>query len=125
MTEIYIVKYNYETYEDYTIYPIKAFRDKQKAEEFVKECQGECLRISAKIEDYWSKYQKEYDELRKILREKITKKQFRHDLKEAKRNVEIMTGEKDIINSHKHHPNYIAHPKEEFSYQIDVLELVE
>ena len=125
MTEIYIVEYHYDTYEDYVIHPIKAFRDKRKAELFIEDCQDECLRIDLEIQNYWFKYQKEYDELREILREKITKQQFRHDLKEAKRNVEIMTGEKDIINSHKHHPNYPANPKDNFSYEIDILELVE
>ena len=125
MTEIYVVEYYYSTYEDYIIYPIKAFRDKQKAEELVKECQAECLRIDIDLENYWFKHQKEYDGLREVIREKLQKGQLIRDLQEVKRSAEIMTGEKDIINSHKHHPNYPGNSKEDFSYDINVLELVE
>lgn len=125
MTEIYIVEYHYQSYEDYMIHPIKAFRDKQKAEEFVKDCEAECLRINIEVENYWFEHKKEYDRLRAVIREKVIKKKFSLDTPEGKRSAKIMEGKRNIIKSHKYHPNYPGHEGGDFSYEITPLELEE
>ncbi len=108
MTKIYIVEYHYDDYDDYTVYPIKAFRDYQKGEALVKECESENLRVDIEIENYWSKHQQEYDRLGEATREKIRKGQYNHNMSEPTRMAEIMKGEREILESHKHLPGYRA-----------------
>jgi len=106
MTEIYLVEYHYDDFDDYTIYPIKAFKDKQKAELFVKDCEKETLRVDLELQTHWFKHQQEYDKTSEIIREKVRGKQFDHSLPEVKRRLKIMEGEHNILRSHKYLPNY-------------------
>ena len=125
MTEIYVVEYVCDdNYDGYVVYPIRAFRDEQKAKLFIEECNEESLRVDLEIEAHWSHHQQEYDKVGETIREKVRGKQFDHNLPEVKRRLEIMEGERSILNSHKYHPNYRANSKGQFVCEVR-LELVE
>lgn len=124
MTEIYIVEYHYRDFDDCAIYPIKAFKDKQKAELFVKDCQFECLRVDLELQNYWFKHQQEYDKTSKVIREKVRGKQFDRSLPEVRRRGEIMEGEMSILKSHKYLPDYRLDADGQFLCETK-LELVE
>jgi hypothetical protein len=124
MIEIYLVEYCYDDYDEYTVYPIKAFKDKQKAELFIGHCQDECLRVDLELDSYWFKHRQEYDKIGETLREKVREKQFNRDLPEIKRRLEIMEGERNILRSHKYLPIYRLDIKGKFLCETK-LELVE
>jgi hypothetical protein len=124
MTEIYLVEYCYDNYDEYTIYPIKAFKDKQKAELFINDCKEECLRVDLELQSYWSKHQQEYDEMSETIKEKVRKKQFSRDMPEIKRRMETMEGEHRILRSHKYLPDYRVDTGGQFLCETK-LELVE
>lgn len=124
MTEIYLVEYCYDDFDDYMVYPIKAFKDKQKAELFVKDCEEESLRVDIELQKYWVKHRPEYDKTSENIREKVRKRQYTRDLPGVKRRMELMKGEHNILRSHKHLPNYRTRTYGQFLCETK-LELVE
>ena len=103
---------------------MKAFKDKKKAEDFVRDCESESLRVDLAVENYWSKYKEEYDELAEFVRDKIFKGQYSRDIPEVARMSEISMGEKKLFD-HKYFPNYrVDSPKGQFVCDAE-LELVE
>lgn len=91
---------------------IKAFKDKQKAEEFAINCQKETDRIRKEIKAHYEKYREELDNISNILRKKImthSKKKIVIEWSKCPQSIrrkEIINKTNRIYKSHKYHPDF-------------------
>ena len=125
MIDIHIVEYQCSDFSEFITFPIRAFKNKQKAEDFIKECKEECERIDLELEEYWSKYRVEYYGVKEVVRQ-FARENLRIDtkMKEFKRQNEIKAGERKIIASHKHHKDCLR-KKDGNHYDISTIQLDE
>ena len=124
--KIYIVFY--DSYDGECAYDvmIKAFTKNEDAEKYVTLCTNEHMRIQSEVDAHYLKYEKELDDLAKKVRELIlTKGKWLGANKhpESLRRLEILDKEREIIRSHKYHPDFVSLTKE-YQYTIQELELV-
>jgi len=125
MIDIHVVEYQCNDCSEFITFPVRAFKSKQRAEEFVEKCKKECERIDLELEKYWDKYLVEYYGVKEVIRQYAIKYQ-RVDtkMKEWKRKDEIKAGERKIIASHKHHKDCLR-KKDGNYYDIGMVELDE
>ena len=121
--KIYIVVY--DSYDGECAYDvmIKAFTKKEDAKEYVILCTNECIRIESESEAHYLKNKKELDDLSQKIRELVlTKGKWLGANKhpESIRRLEIINEEREIMRSHKYHPDFVSLTKE---YQYDIQEL--
>jgi hypothetical protein len=125
--KIYIVAYNsYDGECSYDV-TIKAFTKKEKAEEHVILCTNECIRIQSEADAHYLKNKEEMDILSQKIRDLVlTKGKWlganRHP--ESIRRLEIFNEEREIMRSHKYHPDFISLTKD-YEYNIQELELTD
>jgi len=124
MSKIYIVIHISSDGDCLSEAPMKAFIDRDKAEEFKRGCEKELIRIRNKVEKYWEQNQDEFDKLRAKSRDAILAKKFNKESNTQKRVIEIVNEERKILASHKYHSSpYYDCMNDDTSYQIDELEI--
>lgn len=124
MSKIYIVTHISSDGDCLCEAPMKAFIDKEKAEEFRTGCEKDLIRVRNEVTEYWKQNKDEFEKVRHQIRDDLLAKKFNEKGKKQKRITELMDKEREILSSNIYHdyPYYDA-MSEETSYQIDELEI--
>jgi len=124
---IYIVNYWRYEFEDDVCIPLKAFLDRQKAEDFKEKCIDEAIRVVDGINNYWKENQAEFDKVSSEVREIIYehRKLTEEGKEKSKITAELCAGERRLALSHKYHPEFCTVERDvDYSYEIQTIELV-
>lgn len=127
MQKIYIVVMNIYDGECTTSYNLRAYSNISKAEEHRKNCKDELTRIRNEMNTYFDKHQSEIDKLSAIIRQKIIIGESKGKLlDEQKRMLEINTKGRDIVKTHKYHPEELSPYSidDEIEYTVEEIELL-
>ena len=123
--KIYVVVYDSYDGECSYSYMLKGFTKKEDAENHVKLCTDECIRIRSESDAHNSKYGEELANLNAKIRELIlTKGKWlgASEHPESIRQMEILNIERDILRSHKYDENIMT-GQDEYIYNIEELEI--
>lgn len=126
MSIIYIVTHTSSDGDCLCEAPMKAFIDKDKAEEFKTGCEKELIRVRNEVAKYWEQNKKELDNLRNQVRDELlSTNKFNRKGKNQTRINEMINEERKILSSnlYHNHPSYYDALSEETSYEIDELEI--
>lgn len=126
MTTIFLVEHTINSDEDSFTAPLKAFRDKNAALQFIDDCYTESIRVVEDLMKYWDEHMDEFEELNKELNKMVREnRKIDKNSEFVKRHMKIREDETQILMSHKHHPGVIRDRTLESEYDMTEIELVE